>query len=333
MRTAPGAPSLLLPDGDRALLELLRLLKAENYHFVTPTPATHARVLARPGRGQARDLRDIFGWSLPFEPSLLSPALADCLRASGMLAEEGGRFRSKVRVSSLQDDLYLHSAYPTEAEDAVFFGPDSYRFADLITRELAPDAGPIRIADLGSGAGVGAIVAAKLCRDAIVLATDINLKALRLARINAAAAGATIQTMEGPGLDPVEGQLDVVMLNPPYILDEAGRAYRDGGGMHGGEVSLDLTVEAMDRLEPGGRIILYTGSAIVDGEDPLATALRREADKRSFQLYYREIDPDVFGEELARPHYRDVERIALVGAILRKPTRAGEAPSAAPASP
>jgi hypothetical protein len=28
---------------------------------------------------------------------------------------------------------------------------------------------------------------------------------------------------------------------------------------------------------------------------------------------YRELDPDVFGEELARTPYRDVERIAVVG--------------------
>ena len=60
-----------LDDGDRALLDLLGLLKAEGYHFVTPTPATHARVLARPGKDRARDLRDVFGWSLPFEPDLL----------------------------------------------------------------------------------------------------------------------------------------------------------------------------------------------------------------------------------------------------------------------
>lgn len=310
-----------LAVGDPELLELLRLLKRAGYHFITPTPATHARVLARPDRKQARDLRDIFGWSLPFEPALLPPAMRDCLRASGMLVEDEALWRSRIRVSTLQDDLYLHSAYPTDAEDAVFFGPDSYRFAGLVRYELgAGTRGKLlRIADIGGGAGVGAIVAAKLRPGATVLATDVNPKALRLARINAAAASVAIDTIEGSGLAPIEGGLDIAMLNPPYIIDESGRTYRDGGGMHGGELSLDLTVEAMDRLHPGGRIILYTGSAILNGEDPLATALRHECDKRGYALDYREIDPDVFGEELTKPQYKDVERIALIGAILRKP--------------
>ena len=75
----------------------------------------------------------------------------------------------------------------------------------------------------------------------------------------------------------------------------------------------------MDRLKPQGRVILYTGSAIVGGEDRLAAALRREADERGYALHYREIDPDVFGEELSKPQYRDVERIAVVAAIITAP--------------
>jgi hypothetical protein len=72
----------------------------------------------------------------------------------------------------------------------------------------------------------------------------------------------------------------------------------------------------MDRLAPGGRVLLYTGSAILKGEDPLRDALVGETQRRDLRLDYREIDPDVFGEELAKPHYRDVERIALVAATI-----------------
>ena len=77
----------------------------------------------------------------------------------------------------------LHSAYPTAGEDAVFLGPDSYRFADLIGAELEPDVPPTaRIVDIGTGAGVGAVTAASHCRGARVVATDINPLALRLAQ-------------------------------------------------------------------------------------------------------------------------------------------------------
>jgi hypothetical protein len=75
----------------------------------------------------------------------------------------------------------------------------------------------------------------------------------------------------------------------------------------------------MDHLKPGGRVILYTGSAIVGGKDALRDALEGEAVRRGFRLDYREIDPDVFGEELAKPQYRDVERIAVIGAVIRRP--------------
>jgi len=306
-----------LESSDQALLDLTRLLQRTGYHFVTPTPATHSRVLAR-REGHARDLRDVFGWSLPFEPDLLPDEMIDCLRAGGMLADEASLHRSCVRVSTLRKDLYLHSAYPTRSEDSVFFGPDSYRFADLVASELLSRPPPPRadITDIGSGAGVGAIVAAHVCPGANVVATDVNAKALRLARINAAAAGVSIRTLETSGLDAVDGGLDIAMLNPPYIIDDAGRAYRDGGGMHGDEMSLELSCEAMDRLNPQGRVILYTGSAIVSGNDRLAAALRREADKRGYGLRYCEIDPDVFGEELSKPQYHDVERIAAVAAII-----------------
>jgi methylase of polypeptide subunit release factors len=309
-----------LEVSDQALLHLICLLQQTGYHFVAPTPATHARVLARRD-SNARDVRDVFGWSLPFAPHLLPKEMIDCLRAGGMLADEASLHRSCVRVSTLHSDLYLHSAYPTQSDDSVFFGPDSYRFADLLHSELqrCPPPPKADIADVGSGAGVGAIVAAQCCPGANVLATDVNPKALRLARINAAAAGVSIRTLETSGLDAVAGGLDIVMLNPPYIIDDAGRAYRDGGGMHGDEMSLELSCQAMDRLKPKGRVILYTGSAIVSGEDRLAAALRREADKRGYTLRYREIDPDVFGEELSKPQYREVERIAVVAAILTAP--------------
>lgn len=313
----PGASE----EADAALLALLRWLSHENYVFVTPTPATHRRVVARPGHDRSRTIRDIFGWSLPFHADLLPQSIVDMLRRAGMLEEREGLLFSRLRVSGLGGNLYLHSAFPTLDEDSVFFGPDSYRFANLVTAELArhPVGPGATIADIGTGAGIGAIVAGNAHPQACVIATDVNPWALRLARINARAAGAVIKTVEGSGLQGIDTGIDLAMLNPPYILDEQGRTYRDGGGMHGGAVSLDLTVEAMDRLAPGGRTILYTGSAIIDGKDSLAAALAREVDRRGFDLRYHEIDPDVFGEELAKPPYRDVERIALVSAIVMRP--------------
>lgn len=310
------------PDSDAALLALQQRLGQLGYRFVTTTPASHARVLRRGGRQEAATLADVFGWSLPFAPGVLADDLRALLRAGGALDEDGPLDRSRVRVSSLGGRNYLHSAYPTTAGDAVFLGPDSYRFADVIAAELAarpPPAGA-RIVDIGTGAGVGAMTAAALCPTAAVTATDPNESALRLARINAAHAGLTMAFARTSGLAGVAGDFDVALLNPPYIVDGDGRAYRHGGGMHGAELSLELATEALGRLAPGGRAILYTGSAILDGRDPLREALEQAAERHRCAFRYREIDPDIFGEELDEPAYADVDRIAAVEAIL---TRAG----------
>jgi hypothetical protein len=38
------------------------------------------------------------------------------------------------------------------------------------------------------------------------------------------------------------------------------------------------------------------------------------------ELRYSELDPDVFGEQLSQPAYREAERIAVVGAVAVKRT-------------
>lgn len=306
-------------DDDGALLALLQTLGRRGYRFVTPTPATHARIVARPDRRQAQSLEDVLGWSLPFERSLLDPAILALLDRAGAIEEaEEGRLRSRYRVSSLHDRLFLHSAYPTDAKDSVFFGPDSYRFADLIAAELGAcgKREGAHIVDIGTGAGVGAIVAAGMCPHARVTMTDINPDALRLSRINARAAGVDPRPVRGSDLTGVDGDVDVALANPPYIIDSSGREYRDGGGMLGGQISLDMARMAAERLASSGRIILYTGSTIVRGCDMLQEALERLADERRMTLRYREIDPDVFGEELDAPAYATADRIAVVAAIM-----------------
>ena len=300
---------------EQGLLDLLRLLDDSDYQFVTPTPTTHARVVARRDRREACDLRDVFGWSLPFAPGLLPDDIAEAAKRAGILRAG----KSALRASRVRGRLFLHSAYPTEAGDSVFLGPDSYRFADLIHRELAESCSGPRIVDIGTGAGVGGIAAADCCPGAELLLTDINAQALRLAQINAAHAGVTARFAETKGLEGVGGPFDVVLANPPYIIDPEGRDYRDGGDLFGGQLSIDLAREGAERLAPGGKLILYTGSAIVGGEDLLGRELEKAMTAAGAHLRYGEIDPDVFGEELEKPFYREVERIAVVAAIATRP--------------
>lgn len=303
-----------------ALRDLLATLKQRDYRFITPTPATHARVLARADRQRATDLRDVFGWSLPFAHDLLDAALLEALEAADLIEAAGDLLRSKVRVSTLGPDLLVHSAYPTDDTHAVFFRPDSYRFARFIADELrrCPEREGSTLVDIGTGAGAGAIAAAHGCPKVDIVMTDINPAALRLARVNAQAAGVEARFVLGEDLSGIAGVLDLVLANPPYIIDPAGRAYRDGGELHGAGVALAMACEAVPRLAAGGRFLLYTGSAIVRGKDALHDRLVQLAAAEGCRLRYEEIDPDVFGEELETAAYADVERIALVTAVIER---------------
>ena len=308
---------------EQALLGLLAWLKQRGYRFVTITPASHERVISRPGCERATDLADIFGWSLPFARDLLPAGLFDSLEAAGCVAAMDNRlYRSQVRVSSLGADLFVHSAFPTDEADAVFFGPDSYRFADFIGRELERRSGKWigSVVDIGTGSGVGGIAAGRSRPQAKLAGTDVNARALAFAEVNAEAAGLPLRLERADTLEALGGPWDLILANPPYMIDASARAYRDGGDALGAEASLAMTRDAVRHLAPDGVFLLYTGSAIVRGHDGLQEELAGIAEAEGLKLDYRELDPDVFGEELETAPYRDVDRIAVVGAVFERIT-------------
>ncbi|MGY2189481.1 Release factor glutamine methyltransferase [compost metagenome] len=305
---------------DRALLDLGKRLRAEHYRFVTPTPLTHQTFLQRFATPLAKDWRDVFGWSMPFDHTLFPLDELAVLERAGIVERDGAMWRSTVRWSSLEGLLFAHSAYPTTQSDSVFFGPDSYRFAQLIEAHLQQRFEPIRRAvDIGCGAGVGALVVARARHDAQVMAVDINPKALRLSAVNAELAGANNVTVyHSDILGSVEGQFDLIIANPPYMNDGQQRAYRHGGGALGEALSLRIVRESLPRLDSGGSLVLYTGVAMVAGQDPFLDAVLPMLTGDAFGWTYRELDPDVFGEELLKPGYECVERIAVVALTVTR---------------
>jgi methylase of polypeptide subunit release factors len=303
--------TLNAPD---ALVALGRALDSAGYRFTTVTPATHQRVNARAAGAAATGLRDILGWSRPFAPDALAPQLLAMMQQAGVLAAADPGWRATVRASTLDDQVYFHSAYPTHDEDAVFFGPDTYRFTAAIERALATlEVAPRRVADIGCGAGPAAIGIARRYPDAAVLALDINEAALALTRVNAEVAGtANVSAHRSNLLDGVGGDFDLIVSNPPYLLDPAKRAYRHGGGRYGAGLSVEIVKAAMARLRPGGSLLLYTGVAMAGPDDAFLAEIAPLLDRTCTSWRYEEIDPDVFGEEVASQGYEDIERIRAV---------------------
>jgi methylase of polypeptide subunit release factors len=305
-----------MEEHDRALVDLGRRLLSDGYAFVTPTPATHARVLARPRPVGRSTVVDVLGWSRPFASGELPAWIERGLAAAGALVADGARWRSAVRFSTIEPAdattgraIVVHSAFPTTATGAVFFGPDTYRFVALLRAALRPCG---VLVDVGSGTGAGGLAA--LDRAATVVLADINPSALRIAEVNVALAGAPpgrVTIRASDILAGVDGPIDAIVANPPYLADPAGRVYRDGGGPLGIDLSIRIVRDALDRLPHGGQLLLYTGSPVVDGRHPLRDAVEPMLTGRA-RWTFRELDPDVFGEELEREAYRRVERIAVV---------------------
>lgn len=299
-----------------ALTVLGKTLQSRGYRFVAVTPATHCRVLDRPP--PASTLESIFGWNRPFDRDALDPEIFDLLDDAEALEGESGRYKSKVRFATVDDLIFAHSGFPTAEPDAVLFGPDTYRFVRLLRASLAVVAsgGPLRLVDIGSGSGAGGIAAARLLgKQTDIVLGDINRKALAFSAVNAVVNDvAAAKTMFSDVLAGIEGPADIIVANVPYLADNGRRP----GGDFGKSLAVRIVQESLERLNRGGRLILYGGTPIIGGADPLFEALRPVLQRCAGNFGYEEIDPDIFGEELDRQAYANADRIAAIGLTAEK---------------
>jgi len=303
----------------RALHYLLHFLEEQHYHFTVITPLSHERILKRKKHlfNTARSLKDIFGWNLPFYPEALDQQLFLILKNADLIRLEDQQWLSTVRVASLDEKLFIHSAFPTLETDVVFFGPDTYRFYYHLKQYLLNQTHDIqRSVELCCGASPVAITIAKFIPKATEIFTaDINPKALFYSQVNKDFTGlSNIIPTQSNLFSNLEGHFDLIFANPPYLMDLDERQYRHGGNVRDGtDLSFNILTEGIKRLTPQGTLFLYTGIAISqDGNKFLEAVDSWIQDYPDFNYSYEEIDPDVFGEELEQSAYQHIERIAVV---------------------
>lgn len=132
-----------------------------------------------------------------------------------------------------------------------------------------------RAADLGTGSGAIALALATEVPHAEVVAVENSPRAFVWARENAARVGADNLRLVfadlADALPELDGRLDVVVSNPPYIpagaipRDPEVRLHDPEAALYGGEDGLDVVraVSATARrlLRPGGMLVLEHGES------------------------------------------------------------------------
>src|SRR2546423_5255606 len=93
----------------------------------------------------------------------------------------------------------------------------------------------------------------------------MNRYALRVRRINAALNDvANLEVIESDLYAGVNGLFDLIISNPPYLVDPLARLYRHGGRELGSALRAKIAQQGFERLAPQSCSFLYTGSAVLD---------------------------------------------------------------------
>ncbi|MEZ5093256.1 methyltransferase [Nocardioides sp.] len=193
------------------------------------------------------------------------PGLVDALAVEGLLVTSVGEVAAHLDVrpyaapdAAGDHDLWVVSdltpgldggSARVGADHVLGISPASTSLAQQTIRD---DVG--RALDLGTGCGVQALHLARHATE--VVATDVNPRALRIARFNADLNGLPgIEVRDGSLFDPVAGErFDLISTNPPFVISPATGerlVYRDSG-LPGDQVVEHLVRRAPDHLAPGG---------------------------------------------------------------------------------
>ena len=144
-----------------------------------------------------------------------------------------------------------------------------------------------RVVDVGTGSGAIALALKHERPDLEVLGTDVSADALAVARANARALGLDVTFVQGDLLAGVDGQLDAILSNPPYVakrdlptLAAGGRRAEPDVAVFGGPDGLESCAPA--RASRGRRARRsWRSRSAWGGARRSGAAARRRAPRRS----------------------------------------------------
>lgn len=110
----------------------------------------------------------------------------------------------------------------------------------------------LKIVDIGTGSGCIAISVKLEVPNVKIIATDTDVKTLKIARENSKKLGATIEFYQGNLLDAITENVDVILCNLPYVpnayeINEAA-TFEPKHAIFGGEDGLDFYRELFKQV-------------------------------------------------------------------------------------
>lgn len=190
------------------------------------------------------------------------PGLVDPLCLAGVLERTVSEVRARVDVRPYGDEDHdwwvvcdltpgLDGADRRVPSDHVLgISEASISLAQLTVRDSVESA-----LDLGTGCGVQSLHLSTHADR--VVGTDVNPRALAMARATARLNGIDCDVRDGSLLAPVEDEsFDLIITNPPFVVSPGTGeqlVYRDSG-LPGDEVVRRIATEAPAYLRPGGRL-------------------------------------------------------------------------------
>ncbi|MGH2878334.1 MAG: peptide chain release factor N(5)-glutamine methyltransferase, partial [Solirubrobacteraceae bacterium] len=156
-----------------------------------------------------------------------------------------------------------------------------------------------RVLDLGTGSGAVALALKDERPDLQVSASDSSERALALASENGHRLGLAVQWLQGDLLDGVDGEVDAVLSNPPYVREDERAA---------------LSPEIV-RHEPAGA--LFAGA---DGLDVIRRLIAQVSARPSVKMLALEIglgQADAVGELMSDAGFASVHRERDLAGIER----------------
>ena len=114
------------------------------------------------------------------------------------------------------------------------------------------------VLDMGTGSGIQAITASKNNEVEIVLAVDINNKALEIAKKNS--ENQKIEFKHSNLFSNIKQSFDTIIFNPPYLPTEEPVDIALDGGKEGYELIIRFLKQAGNHLNFKGKILLLFSS-------------------------------------------------------------------------